>query len=90
MQIVRYKDKNYIINNMTKTSSDGIPLADITPMIEPDGKLYPRIVAPIPELKKTFCWHNIQLGLFSAYNHYMTYWFKIDLRCKLKNYGGPL
>ncbi len=90
MQIVKYNGKKYIINNMTKTSSDGIPLADITPMIEPDGKLYPQIVAPIPELKKTFCWHNIYLSLFSSYNHYMFYWFKIDLREHLKGYGGPL
>lgn len=90
MQIVRYKDKNYIINNMTKTSSDGIPLADIIPMIEPDGKLYPQIVAPISELKKTFCWHNIYLSLFSSYNHYMCYWFKLDLRDKLEGYGGTI
>lgn len=86
MQIVKYKNKKYIINNMTKTSSEGVPLADLIPIIDSDGKLYPKIVAPITELKKTFCWHNACLGLFSAYNHYMTYWFKIDLRNKLKGY----
>ena len=90
MQIVKYKGKRYIVNNMTKSSSDGIPLADLLPIIEPDGKLYGHIDAPISELKKTFCWHNIYLSLFSSYNHYMQYWFKIDLRCRLKNYGGPL
>lgn len=80
MQIVKYKGKEYFLNNGTRVCNCGRikwNIVENVPFDENERRKSLYICSSQLKLKLTL--NNMKLGLFSVYNHRMKYWYNIDL-----------
>lgn len=79
MDRIIYKGQRCFVNNGTKCDSNGNKLWDILPEKIDENDKRSGWSVPRSEFRRVFCWFNIKNALFSRYNWWKNYWYKIQL-----------
>lgn len=79
MDEVIYQDRRCFVNNGTRYNEHGEHLWDIVECEENENGRHNVYYIRECEIYRVFSWRNIKNALFSRYNWWKKYWYKIDL-----------